>query len=75
MNEFATNYNRTICSKIDMEEAMLRNLKDELVRFSQNTHTDFTDYDKNSIEYSIKKTDEAIDCLHQSFLNLKRLLG
>ena len=75
MNEFGTNYNRTVCQRMEMVEAMVEELRKDLARFGENPNTGFTDYDRNALAYSMEETGEAIGCLHRSLLNMKRLLG
>ncbi len=75
MNEFGTEYNKTVCKRIDMVESMVKDLKREIEWFCNNGNSEFTEYDRNMIQFSMKKTDEAVECLHQSLLNLRMLLG
>jgi hypothetical protein len=75
MNKFGTEYNKTICRRMEMVEWMVKDMRREMEWFGNNGNSEFTDYDSNAIDFSMKKTDEAIECLHQSLLNLKMLLG
>lgn len=75
MNKFGTEYNKTICRRMEMVEWMVKDMRREMESFGNNVNSEFTDYDSNVIDFSTKKTDEAIECLHQSILNLKTLLG
>ena len=75
MNKFGTEYNKTICRRMEMVKWMVKDMRREMEWFGNNGNSEFTDYDSNAIDFSIKKTDEAIECLHQSLLNLKMLLG
>lgn len=75
MNKFGTEYNKTICRRMEMVEGMVKDMRREMEWFGNNGNSEFTDYDNNTMGFSIKKTDEAIECLHQSLLNLKTLLG
>ena len=74
MNEIATSYNRSLCNRIDIETSVLEELKDEIARFGDNSNFCFTDYDRQTVAFSEKKAQEAIECLKESFLNLKKLL-
>lgn len=75
MNEFGTGYNRAICNRIELVESIATELKNEMQLFRQNPNNGFTDYDHHAVEFSLDKTTEAIECLHQAWLNLKQLLG
>ena len=75
MNKFGTECNKTICRKMELVEGMVKDMRREMEWFGKNGNSEFTDYDSNAMNFSMKKTDEAIECLHQSLLSLKTLLG
>lgn len=75
MNQFGFNQKESLCNKIRMAESMVDDLKKNIEDFKNNQHADFTDLERSDIDYSLKKTEEAVNCLHLSLLNLKKLFG
>ena len=74
MNESATNWNKSLCNKIDMQESFLEELKKEIQMFKENEHTGFTDYDHHTVDFSLMKIKEAEEHIHQASMNMKKLL-
>ncbi len=71
MNEFGRECKTNLCNRIETTESLVKSLEMEMRQFLSNQHAEFTDDDRNALDYAIKKTGEAIECLHLSLLNLK----
>lgn len=75
MNEFGTECVKSIIGKLENQEAMLKEIRSEMERLKENHHNGFTDFDRATLEFTMKKTDEALESLHLSVLNLKTVAG
>lgn len=73
MNQFGNDYAKSLAHKLEMEEIVVRELMDDLSRFKDNNHTELSMQDASSIDWTIKKTGEALECLHLSSLNMRSL--
>lgn len=52
----------------------LEELANELKQLKDNKFNEFTDYDHGTVQFSVSKMDEAVQCLHDAHLNMKTLL-
>ena len=74
MNQFGTENAKAICHRLEMEESIIKDMMNQLSQLKANQHSEFTEYDLSTLEYSMKKAGEAVECLHLSTLNLKGIL-
>jgi hypothetical protein len=75
MNELATDQNRSLCNRLNIEASILDELLVEATRLAENKFADFTDYDNSTIAWSVGKLEEAVSNVKLALVNLKKLLG
>ena len=71
MNQFGNDYAKSLAHRLEMEEIAVRELMNEVSRFKENNHTELSAQDASSVDWAIKKTGEAMECLHLSSLGIR----
>ena len=73
MNQFGKGYAKSLAHRLEMEEIAVRELMNEVTRFKDNNHAELSGNEASSIDWTVKKTGEAMECLHLSSLSMRNI--